>query len=148
MIRRPPVLRLFPNATCYRSDKLDLFAVEEVLERLRQVEPAAATTAWLDAVTALKASDNLFGQDPVRSDALMTRVIESFQAAELRDPSVIAYPYQLFDALRYVEDVNRRKIGQAALGRVYQQAPDNFFVLRSEERRRGKVCRSRWSPDL
>ncbi len=113
----------------YDEGKVDLAAMEEALDRLHQAEPAAATTAWLDAMTALKASNNLIAQDPDTNDTFLARAIKSLQTAERRDPSMVGYPYQLFEAMRFVEDADARRLGEAALGRAYQRAPDNLFVL-------------------
>src|SRR5947209_15762434 len=38
-------------------------------------------------------------------------------------------------------------IVQDGIRRMYQEQEDRFYYLRSEERRVGKECRSRWSPD-
>ncbi len=113
----------------YDAGKLELTAVEESLGRLATVEPEAATTAWLDAKTALKASEAQFAADPGASVAMLARATASLQAAEQRDPSVAGFPYQLFEALRFADAPETRKLGKAALGRAYQRAPDNLFVL-------------------
>lgn len=104
-------------------------AVEEALDRLRKEETAAATTAWLDAKTALKASEVIAATDPDASAQLLRRATESLEAAELRDPAFAGFPYQLFEATRFNADPEATRRGEAALGRAYRLAPDNLFVL-------------------
>ncbi len=113
----------------FEAGKSEREPVEEALGQLQRVEPEAASTSWLEARIALKASESLLGVDPEGSAAMLSRATDALRAAERQDPSFAGAPYELFEALRFAESPADRERGQAALGRAYDRAPDNLFVL-------------------
>src|SRR2546430_16769431 len=121
MIRRPPRSTLFPYTTLFRS-----YFVEDV-GRHNAVD-AIAGMMWLDRV---EGSDKIF----YTTGRLTSEMV--IKAAQMKIPFLVSRSGLTKMGHEIANKIGITMIGRAAGGKHY---------LRSEERRVGKECRSRWAP--
>src|SRR2546422_10673443 len=127
MIRRPPRSTLFPYTTLFRSLLVDETAYRSLTHSLNKMEHVVdRVEAGEGSIGKLMASDDLYkkvGSAAGNFDALLAdvRAQKGSLGKFVYDPSIHDSAKEFFEK------------GNAALAR-------------SEERRVGKECRSRWSP--
>src|SRR3712207_9241971 len=133
MIRRPPRSTLFPYTTLFRSAPALLRL--EVLERAHVVEPVGE----LDEDDAHVVDHRQKHLADVLGLLLLARLV-----AYLRD---------LREAVDEVRDLLAERVAyhveldERVFDHVVEEPRRDRDLVRSEERRVGKECRSRWSPD-
>src|SRR2546430_3030079 len=134
MIRRPPRSTLFPYTTLFRSQACPLFVplVEE---------------GWFDhSATELIAREYLAPLERAGVDVLVLGCthypLMKPLLARVLGPAVRLVDSAEETAKVVAEDLTRRGLAAAPGNRPTHR----FVVSRSEERRVGKECRSRWSP--
>src|SRR2546429_5422387 len=148
MIRRPPRSTLFPYTTLFRSHRpssavergemIMLGSIHRVLARICAVFQSSDfdrdLQAEIDAHLNLLAEDHIRKGTPPEEAKRLAR-LELGGVSQLREAhrEVRGLPFLdvFLQDLRYTFRILRRNAG---------------FTLRSEERRVGKECRSRWSP--
>ena len=66
----------------------------------------------------------------------------------LSAPSIVLLAESVFSAVRSDMDILQKYVDDAEVSEIMVNGKDNIFIesSRSEERRVGKECRSRWSP--
>src|SRR3989449_11522286 len=132
MIRRPPRSTLFPYTTLFRSTVLD-DVIHVTLEERVCPEALLDVVEERDVLGIVEVVD---GEQPLaRGDPLL----RERHGARLLVDDVVAFLLRL-DLGKLAFDDRRRplELGNDAVEFVVQ--------VRSEERRVGKECRSRWSP--
>src|SRR5256884_1889961 len=148
MIRRPPRSTLFPYTTLFRSSGT---------RRSRPVAPRDATGIAVALEEARKAAS--IGEVPVGAAVLRdgTMVVRAHnETVGRRDPTAHAELLAVQRALSLLHTdrlgdctlyVTLEPCAQCAGAIVLAKVGRVVFGARSEERRVGKECRSRWSPD-
>src|SRR5256886_4636738 len=149
MIRRPPRSTLFPYTTLFRSDDAGVTLEEITLANPRasaQLETFARELWELrrrKGITLREARNRVL--DPLYHALMMLR---SGQADAVVAGVEMYYP----DAMRPALEVIGAEAGRRHVSGIYMLVlpQQTFFfadcTVRSEERRVGKECRSRWSP--
>src|SRR3989454_10788025 len=150
MIRRPPRSTLFPYTTLFRSIAgngrvidLSTVRVEHDLYVLKQISGIPMSLAG--ALHAQGAA--IVNPYPVtvalRDKVIAARILEA-AGAPMPATYVVSHPELLMPLLARGPLVVKPYDGTCGLGvRVVRNEAE---LLRSEERRVGKECRSRWSP--
>ena len=125
MIRRPPRSTLFPYTTLFRS----VWDVKYAFDRNASLSPSAIPflIGWLEQWlrTSFREADGL--DSPVR-------VRFSLNTSDSYDLSVESGGFTLESSTSVDADV------------TLAASVSDYILVRSEERRVGKECRSRWSP--
>src|SRR3712207_6274004 len=142
MIRRPPRSTLFPYTTLFRSRVMPNYNVMGVAK------------AALEASVRYLAAD--FGPDGIRVNAISAGPVRTLAGAGIADARLM-FAYQKAhsplrrsvaiediggSALYLLSDLSRGVTGETH----FVDCGYNIVSMRSEERRVGKECRSRWSP--
>ena len=93
-------------------------------------------------------SDNIYGIHAVQSILANSpeRLIEVFVLKGREDKRLQPLLNELYALGLSVQFVNRQTLDKKANGEVHQGIIARVQPARSEERRVGKECRSRWSP--
>src|SRR3712207_9036855 len=132
MIRRPPRSTLFPYTTLFRSRVAREVGTEGKLGGQAQVSGVAGT--WKDLTDSVNSmAGNLTAQ--VRNIAEVTTAVAGGDLSRKITVDVRGEILQLKETLNTMVDQLNRFAGEVT--RV---------ARRSEERRVGEECRSRWSP--
>src|SRR2546430_16811921 len=148
MIRRPPRSTLFPYTTLFRSVRLVAIIPhhEIMLGRYDDRSPIVCRRAIVDGIAAhvLRQLPRLYllkAEFLVRNwcqcGVQRIRLIESLAVPE----------HRIVSHLKRVAPDTQHALHDIQIGRrILDRAEDHDLLARSEERRVGKECRSRWSP--
>src|SRR3712207_7758792 len=131
MIRRPPRSTLFPYTTLFRSSHTEvrkllgsfLFEGEEVFKQIKSLSGGERARVAILKLILSKANFLLLDEPTNHLD---------IDSKEVLEEALIDYEGTLFTISHDRYFLNT--------------VIDKILVLRSEERRVGKECRSRWSP--
>src|SRR2546425_8545679 len=147
MIRRPPRSTLFPYTTLFRSEEPPLASTKRpgipasltvAISRALVKEPDRRFPTMEDFATAV------WPEQPVASPA------RSRGPARPRSRATADAPTEITGApttpLPAAKARRRRSRAPVVIGLVVAAAGVGGYLMRSEERRVGKECRSRWSP--
>src|SRR3712207_3864308 len=135
MIRRPPRSTLFPYTTLFRS--------EVVLQRDRGERLVLVLD--LHALLGLDGLVHALVVAPARQHAAGELVDDEHLA--VADDVLLVAVVELLGLQRVVEEADQRGVGRLVEVLDADLVLDELdALLRSEERRVGKECRSRWSP--
>src|SRR3989449_6066668 len=150
MIRRPPRSTLFPYTTLFRSRSLAAAGAKP--QRLLWASTGTKDPAYSDVLYV----DSLIGADTINT--LPPQTLQLFEDhGTVRE----ALPGDAADAQRVMDDLRATAIDFGDVARVLEGEGIEKFAhsfetllgviaakrkMRSEERRVGKECRSRWSP--
>ena len=132
MIRRPPRSTLFPYTTLFRSTSVGLSAPGCSISELEVQIGLLAERQQFATDTQTGLLGGLFGS--ITTDAGGGVV---FKSQDVKDESVINR-----GAGSSISNLRSPKRSYTSYGR----SAEDLQFLRSEERRVGKECRSRWSP--
>src|SRR2546422_9080960 len=144
MIRRPPRSTLFPYTTLFRSPGIAAAHLGEALERAHEPEPDRLDDR-VDEVGDAPALE--------RGEARLEGLDALAEVGNHDDPGL--RPRELprdvqVGAVHGQDELRTGAHGRADLGRVERvdahPRARGHELVRSEERRVGKECRSRWSP--
>src|SRR3989449_6584437 len=150
MIRRPPRSTLFPYTTLFRSVQ-ELFALDTVSDtyletqfKILQSDTLARRVIEglrLDMLEEFNPRASQLGDAKPQNAA----AAQSFTAGDTeRDPRAYQTALKRFRDRLSVDPIKRSRLVEISF--ESRDAELAARVLRSEERRVGKECRSRWSP--
>ena len=148
MIRRPPRSTLFPYTTLFRSGSgktiVALLTLANVFKK--NIQAALMVPTEILAIQHYNYFSDLF-KDTKVNIVLLTSKINSKEKESVQKKiengkaQIIIGTHAIFQ-----KNINFKDLGYVIVDEQQRFGVHQKFQLRSEERRVGKECRSRWSP--